>query len=375
MKAMLLSTNYFLQKPLMCVNISSQGVIKVETYEKDYITAKKKESYEYLEKKHTEFARKYNNEDGTLDSYKLGLPIIDVPESLKYTADVLEKLEDLFNDKTIRNWRKIDLYSFVLLEEKLKNDSEIFSYLKKQLKKYIAKNPRRNFTGRVLSYFMCLNYDESDKYVTELIEIYLKAVEQKKYSVKHINKIYPLLSHYIHKHHIEISLSQSKVLNDIVKEDVKEFAQNLNHHKILNKEEIMPEVDQKEEKKVIKRKKQSVNKKKQNNLKKDCNQNQKNNKEQVIEQNSKEKNITKEMPILDDSKEQVNQRIKEILETLDYSDKQGLKLKLEELKKWAIELRELQLFYNQLYELLSLDNYVEEENQKQLLKFIDTYLK
>lgn len=359
----------------MCVNISSQGVIKVETYEKDYITAKKKESYEYLEKKHTEFARKYNNEDGTLDSYKLGLPIIDVPESLKYTADVLEKLEDLFNDKTIRNWRKIDLYSFVLLEEKLKNDSEIFSYLKKQLKKYIAKNPRRNFTGRVLSYFMCLNYDESDKYVTELIEIYLKAVEQKKYSVKHINKIYPLLSHYIHKHHIEISLSQSKVLNDIVKEDVKEFAQNLNHHKILNKEEIMPEVDQKEEKKVIKRKKQSVNKKKQNNLKKDCNQNQKNNKEQVIEQNSKEKNITKEMPILDDSKEQVNQRIKEILETLDYSDKQGLKLKLEELKKWAIELRELQLFYNQLYELLSLDNYVEEENQKQLLKFIDTYLK
>lgn len=380
MNAMLLSTNHSLQNPLMCVNISSQGVVKVETYEKDYIIAKKKESYEYLEKKHTEFARKYNNEDGTINKgeFVRSLDIILYPriENLTYTADVLATLEDLFNYRTKRNWRKIDLYSFVLLEEKLKNDSEIFSYLKKQLKKSIAKNPRRNFTGRVLSYFMCLNYDESDKYVTELIEIYLKAVEQKKYSVKHINKIYPLLSHYIHKHHIEISLSQSRVLNDIVREEVKEFAQNLNHPKPLNKEEIMPEVDKKEEEKTV-MKKQSVNKKKQNNLKKDFNQNQKNNKEQAIEQNSKEKNITKEMPNFSELSEtdRINWIIKDILNSLDYDKKEELKGKLQELKDWIKFLNESKLFYRQRDELISLDNYEEEENQKQLLKFIDTYLK
>lgn len=351
--------------------------MKVETYEKDYIMAKKKESYEYLEKKHTEFARKYNNEDGTFNSGALNIPSYFLPASSKYTVEILEKLEVLSNVKKERykstkrlNWRKIDLYSFVLLEEKLKNDSEIFSYLKKQLKKYILKNPRRNFTEKVLSYFMCLNYDESDKYVTELIEIYLKAAEQRKYSVKHMNKIYPLLSHYIHKHHIEISLSQSRVLDDIVREDVKEFNQNLDHHKILNKEEIVPEVDKGKEKKVMK--KQSVNKGSQS-----INQNQKNSEEQTIEQNKKEENTTKEMPNFSElsDTDRINWIIKDILNSLDYEKKEELKNQLQDLKYWVEFLNECKLFYCQRDELLSLDNYVEEENQKKLLKFIDTYLK
>ena len=346
--------------------------MKVETYEKDYIMAKKKEGYEYLEKKHTEFARKYNNEDGTFNSGALNIPSYFLRESSKYTVETLEKLEVLSNVKKERYkrtkrliWRKIDLYSFVLLEEKLKNDSEIFSYLKKQLKKYIAKNPRRNFTEKVLSYFMCLNYDESDKYVTELIEIYLKAVEQRKYSVKHMNKIYPLLSHYIHKHHIEISLSQSRVLNDIVREDVKEFNHNLDHHKILNKEEIVSEVDQKKEKKVMK--KQSVNKGSQS-----INQNQKNSEGQAIGQNRKE-----EMPDFSElsDADRINWIIKDILNSLDYEKKEELKSQLQELKGWIKYFNESKLFYCQRDELLSLDNYAEEENQKKLLKFIDTYLK
>ena len=90
--------------------------MKVETYEKDYIMAKKKESYEYLEKKHTEFARKYNNEDGTFNSGALNIPSYFLRESSKYTVETLEKLEVLSNVKKERYkrtkrliWRKIDL--------------------------------------------------------------------------------------------------------------------------------------------------------------------------------------------------------------------------------------------------------------------------
>ena len=302
------------------------------------------------------------------------------------------------------------MFSFLLLEEQIKEHSEICNYYLEELATYIKKNSRKNAVHHILSYLISKNFEQSDVYTDELVMTYLKAVENHRYSCIQFNKIYPLLSLYIHEKKLENHLTLLEKLEhqkDLLREDVKEFTNKIKSYKTLKEEVAVSQSEKGEDgkinmKKVPRNKYNGKKSVKTNEEDKPMNQdiktdttvsqsekgedgkinmgkvprNKYNGKNGVKTKEEDElNNGTKEMTILDDSKEQVNQRIKEILEALDYSDKQGLKMKLEELKKWTMELRELQLFNNQLNELISLGNYEDDENQKKLLKFIDTYLK
>lgn len=344
-----------------------------EKYVKNYIMNKKNESYYYLEKKKEDYVSYYIQYNPTIyiNSYRIG--------EYDWTYTVRKAIWNDFNIHRLKicfqkfnnvqkednsKWRKVHLFSFLLLEEQIQEHSEICNYYLEELVTYIKKNSRKNAVHHILSYLISKNFEQSDVYTDELVMTYLKAVENHRYSCIQFNKIYPLLSLYIHEKKLENHLTLLEKLEhqkDLLREDVKEFTNKIKSYKTLKEEVAVSQSEKGEDGKI--------------NMKK-VPRNKYNGKKGVKTMEEDElNNGTKEMPILDDSKEQVNQRIKEILEALDYSDKQGLKMKLEELKKWTMELRELQLFYNQLNELISLGNYEDDDNQKKLLKFIDTYLK
>ena len=390
-----------------------------EKYVKNYIMNKKNESYYYLEKKKEDYVSYYIQYNPTIyiNSYRIG--------EYDWTYTVRKAIWNDFNIHRLKicfqkfnnvqkednsKWRKVHLFSFLLLEEQIKEHSEICNYYLEELATYIKKNSRKNAVHHILSYLISKNFEQSDVYTDELVMTYLKAVENHRYSCIQFNKIYPLLSLYIHEKKLENHLTLLEKLEhqkDLLREDVKEFTNKIKSYKTLKEEVAVSQSEKGEDgkinmKKVPRNKYNGKKSVKTNEEDKPMNQdiktdttvsqgdkgedgkinmgkvprNKYNGKKGVKTMEEDElNNGTKEMPILDDSKEQVNQRIKEILEALDYSDKQGLKMKLEELKKWTMELRELQLFNNQLNELISLGNYEDDENQKKLLKFIDTYLK
>ena len=406
-----------------------------EKYVKNYIMNKKIESYHYLEKKKADYASYYIWHDFNIHRLKI----------------CFQEFNE-YNSK----WRKVHLFSFLLLEEQIQEHSEICNYYLEELVTYIKKNSRKNAVHHILSYLISKNFEQSDVYTDELVMTYLKTVQKRKYSRKTFNKIYPLLSLYIHEKKLENHLTLLEKLEGqkgLLREDVKKLADKLKSYKTLKEEVAVSQSEKGEDGKInmgkvprnkhngkngVKTKEEDkpmnqdiktdvtvsqsekgedgkINMKKVPRNKYNGKKSVKTNEEDkpmnqdiktdtTVSQSEKGEdgkinmkkvprnkyngkngvktkeedelnNGTKEMTILDDSKEQVNQRIKEILEALDYSDKQGLKMKLEELKKWTMELRELQLFYNQLNELISLGNYEDDDNQKKLLKFIDTYLK
>ena len=99
--------------------------------------------------------------------------------------------------------------------------------------------------------------------------------------------------------------------------------------------------------------------------------------EKLISDSNSHNHIQKtiKVPILHNSKVNIDQTIRDTLSSLNYDNKDELKKQLTELKQMIESLNESNLFYNQRDEMVSLDNYESEDNQKQLLKFIDFYLK
>ena len=333
-----------------------------EDFIKKYIARKKKESYNYLCKSVdpdicSDFSVRFNDEKLEINDKKICIVKYD-----DFCGHDFPLTNHHFNDifKSLKKNPKKDLLAFLLLnyqylkntEKNLKSNDIAFRF-KVILEEYIVNNIKNEFSTKVLIYLMCSNFGCSNKYVDELIIIYLNELNLNN---KYFNEIYLLLTFYGAEKKIEQQMSEL--------EDFEIYNNTLNDMDILVAGMIKSYCSLKKEIALLKDNK--------NNNEKRVLGEQPSSKENIIHDNNQK---IVQMPILDDSKEQVNQRIKEILKSLNYINKEELKKQLTELKQCIETLNEQKLFNIQINELVSYDNYEDDEAQKQLLNFIDTNLK
>lgn len=361
MNVIFLSTNYSLQKPLMCVSISSRGVVKVELYNEDYITnyiaKKKQESYNYLQNhkvyeieldENRKITRKGKKNlcvcsSDIFDIYYSKLTMYEFNEAFK-----LENEED-----------QTDVIKFFLIYYEDITNKKMALIFKEKLKEYITNHIGDEFTNMLLTYLTCVNFDKQDKYIDELIDIYLRKINS---SDPYFKDFYLLLSLYVNERKIDSQMNYLKSTNENgwgLKDELKLFVGLIKSHCALKKEIELLKENKKNEERVSEEYSSSEEEK------------------TLISDSNSHNSISKtvKVSLLHNSKISIDQTIRDTLSTLNYDNKDELKKQLTELKQMIESLNESNLFYNQRDEMVSLDNYESEDNQKQLLKFIDFYLK
>ena len=336
-----------------------------EDFIKKYIARKKKESYNYLCEVigcyDGSFAD-FNNNLIQIYNEKICISGFDDYDNYHYPI-TNRKFNDIL--KSLKETSKEELLAFFSVNYKyLKNNgkecgcNEISLSLKEILKEYIVNNIKNEFSTKILIYLICSNFGCSNKYVDELIMIYLNELNLNclNRNNKYFNEIYLLLNFYGYENKIEQQMNNLRNLEI--------YNDTLNDMDILVAGMIKSYCSLKKENALLKDNK--------NNNEKGVLGEQPSSKENIIHDNNQK---IVQTPILNDSKEQVNQRIKEILKSLNYINKEELKKQLTELKQCIETLNEQKLFNIQINELVSYDNYEDDEAQKRLLNFIDTNLK
>lgn len=329
--------------------------------------------------------------------------------------DVFQGYEgDLFGKYKNLKFKILNLY---LIEKERMKSIENKNFFNEVLFTYLDKHPRKMFYGQAMLNFVSDSFPERNASFEELLKNVYENIYNNIYSKKVINYMYPIIQFYICRNGLQKEfLDSGKISNEIVTDDVVNFSEKIiQFYDSLNQQE-REEIDNRlsEVSKInnsfkgaYKINQQKINKiirifNSKEILKSDINdlfkqdsENEcisnkvvaevQNNNEVVsevqdnneafleVQNNNEVGNVVNECKNMYLSNSEIENEIRQILKSLNYSDKEDLIKKLEQLKNLIFELDNCNQFYRQRDELLDETSFSDDDKKKKLLNFIERY--